>query len=171
LTRQKGFDLLIRAYKHASASLPSSRLVIIGEGEQHEDLRHLIASQDLVDRVVLAGPRSDARLLLGVGDVFVMSSRWEGLPLVLLEAMAAGLPVISTNVGDVSTVTGRSSALLVEPEDVEGLAAAMSEMGMDADLRRQLSAASLASVEPYTDLEAFVTELEDVYLRALAKEN
>ena len=95
LTRQKGQNVLIRAF--AKASLPNSQLLIVGEGEDRNTLEKLCEELGMSHSIHMIGTRENVFPLLQASDCFVLTSRWEGFGLVLVEALAAGLPVISTD--------------------------------------------------------------------------
>lgn len=96
LTRQKNFELLIRSFSQVQVQTPS-RLVILGEGEDREPLEKLIAELDIEDSVLMPGFVSNPFAWMSKSSVFVLSSDWEGLPGVLLEALACGVQVVSTD--------------------------------------------------------------------------
>lgn len=127
LTRQKGLPHLIEAFK----DLPSGPghetvLIIVGEGEERTALEDMAAKEVPGERIRFLGRRIDVTDLLGASDAFVLSSLWEGGPLVVLEAMAAGLPVVATRVGDVSAMVKEGeTGLIVDPGDSRALARAM----------------------------------------------
>ena len=98
LTEQKGFPYLLEAAKQVVQSIPRSIFLIIGEGEQESELRSRIQQMGLEKQVILTGPRKDIESILSSCDLFVSSSLWEGLPTVILESMAAGLPVVGTDI-------------------------------------------------------------------------
>lgn len=133
LTRQKGYDLLLSAMPAVLRSYPGLQLLIVGEGHEQAALAGQAQSLGLAQAVRFLGRRSDVEALLGVFDLFVSSSRWEGLPTVLLESMAAGLPVVATRVsGTVELVAENVNGLLVPPEDplalAEGLIRVLDEL-------------------------------------------
>lgn len=116
---QKGFDVLVRAMRELVAVEPSVRLLIAGrEGSQTPVLSELIADGDLEERVQLLGHRDDVPDLLAAADVFVLSSRWEGMPGSVIEAMAMGLPVIASDIPMVREVVDGRCAILVDSDDV-----------------------------------------------------
>lgn len=125
LTEQKAHDDLIAAFDLALTRRNDVELVIAGRGDNEVELRRLVEDLGLTDRVHLIGMRTDVRRMLHAADVFVMSSRWEGLPVALLEAMEAGLPVVSTDVGDVGEVLSGGAGVTVRPGDPAALADAM----------------------------------------------
>lgn len=127
LTEQKDFPLLIRAFAQVRATR-AARLLILGEGELRSKLSALIADVGLTDAdVQMPGFVSNPFSYLGQGSVFVLSSRWEGLPTVLIEAMACGTPVVSTDCpsGPREILEGGRWGRLVPPRDVEQLAQAI----------------------------------------------
>jgi len=96
---QKGYDLLIDSAKEILDQHPATRFVIVGGGSKEEELRTQIRRLNLERQVILTGWRVDAPLILSTFDIFVMTSNFEGMPIVLLEAMAMGKPIVSTAVG------------------------------------------------------------------------
>ena len=126
LTRQKGLVHLLDAFSRLHRNNGDSVLLIVGDGEDRKMLNKRASDLGINDRVIFAGARQDTFALMGISDAFVLSSLWEGGPLVILEAMAAGLPVVSTKVGDAPFMVqqGRTGTL-VDPGDVRQLADAM----------------------------------------------
>jgi len=130
-------------------------------------MRAAIAADGLGDRVALVGQRRDVAALLAAADLFVLPSLWEGLPLALLEAMAAGTPVVATAVGGVprvveNGVTGRLAA----PGDAAGLAAAIGELLADPEGAGQMALAGQARVRATYGAPAWADRLEEIYDRA-----
>ncbi len=134
LSAEKGFDLLIRAVHPLLQGGLDVDLVIVGEGDERPRLEALIAELGLADRVQLLGYRSDLPDWYEAMDVFALSSLREGLPNVLLEAMALETPVVATRIAGVPRlVRHEENGLLVEPGSVEALAGAL---GRTAPRRR-----------------------------------
>jgi glycosyltransferase involved in cell wall biosynthesis len=123
----KGHDVLLEAFAGIASRVPDARLVIVGDGGFESDLATLAASLGIAARVTFAGAESATavRDRLAQARCFVLPSRSEGLPLALLEAMAAGAPIVVTRVGGIPEVVGDESAVIVPPEDATALAAAL----------------------------------------------
>ncbi|MBB4186305.1 glycosyltransferase family 4 protein [Sinorhizobium terangae] len=151
LTRQKGFDLLLEAFSKVAASHPEWKLVIWGEGDQRRSLEALRDALGLQERVEMPGLTKRPGLWIENADVFVLSSRYEGWGIVLLEAMAAGLPVVSYECdwGPRAMITHGSDGILVPREDVEALAESLERVMADRDLRERLGARAEASAKKY----------------------
>ncbi|WP_026614503.1 glycosyltransferase family 4 protein [Ensifer aridi] len=151
LTRQKGFDLLLEAFSKVAESHPEWKLVIWGEGDERRSLEALRDALGLQERVEMPGLTQRPGLWIESADVFVLSSRYEGWGIVLLEAMAAGLPVVSYECdwGPRVMITHGSDGILVPREDVEALAKALERVMADRDLRERLGARAEASAQRY----------------------
>jgi len=172
---QKAHDVLLRAFARArAAGEPSAarlRLLLVGDdpfGDGRVRMEALARELGLGQACVFAGIRRDVAALLGASDVFVMASLWEGLGLVFLEAMAAGLPVLSTQVSAIPEVvvdglTGR----LVPPGTDEPLAQGVLELGRDPDLRARLGRAGRARVAERFGLARMHEETLALYARLL----
>lgn len=152
LARVKGFDLLIRAFAQVAERFPEWTLEILGEGPERASLERLIKESRLGDRVLLRGWVADPTPLLCHGDFFVLSSRYEGFPNALLEAMACGLPAVSFDIesGPREIIRHEVDGLLIPPEDVGVLASAMQRLMNDAELRQQLAAHAAKVTERFS---------------------
>ncbi|ADB73144.1 glycosyltransferase [Geodermatophilus obscurus] len=166
LDRQKGFDVLMRAI----ADLPAAHLVLIGDGPEWEALEALATDLGLKGRVTMAGWSDEAPTLMRSFDVLAVPSRWEGLPLVVLEAMLGGVPVVATPVGGIpDAVRHEETGLLVEVEDPAGLAAALNRLGTDPALRRRLAAAAAAEAARRFTVEAMTRSFEALHHEILSR--
>ncbi|GAA2387801.1 glycosyltransferase family 4 protein [Nonomuraea africana] len=147
LVPQKGFDLLIPAFQRATEAHRDWRLRIFGAGVKRAELAALAAP-----RVELMG-RSDAfHRELAASALYVLSSRFEGLPMVMIEAMAHGLPVVAFDcpTGPREVITHDVDGVLVPPQDVDALARAITELIEDEPRRRRLGAQAVRTVEAYS---------------------
>jgi GalNAc-alpha-(1->4)-GalNAc-alpha-(1->3)-diNAcBac-PP-undecaprenol alpha-1,4-N-acetyl-D-galactosaminyltransferase len=144
LAPQKGFDLLITAFAKIQADYPDWHLTILGEGESRAELEQLRSQLQLTDRVHLPGKVTNVHDYLRQADIFVMSSRCEGFPNALCEAMACGLPVISTDClsGPREIITDGVDGILVATEDVEALAVGLDRLMSNPIERQQLAHAA-----------------------------
>lgn len=125
-SEQKNFEALIAAAGRLRDQGVTYRFVIAGDGELRGRHHAMVSMQDLGDRVFLPGNLSDLPSVMQAADVFVLPSLWEGLPLVLLEAMAAGTPVVGSAIDGISeVVTDDETGLLTPPDDPDALAAAL----------------------------------------------
>ena len=139
LESQKGFDVLLDAF----ACLPEGRLLLVGDGSERAALEQQVALLGLDHRVRLTGWIEDSRALLDEADVFALPSRLEGFPLVVVEAMLAGLPVVAADVGSVrEAVVAGATGVLVKPGDAAGLAAALQRLLGDQAERARLGRAA-----------------------------
>jgi glycosyltransferase involved in cell wall biosynthesis len=115
---------------------------MVGSGSLHESIRLQVETLDLGQLVILAGERHDIPQLLASSDIFVSSSHREGLPLSLLEAMMASLPIVATSVGDVPNVVTEEMGIVVPPRQPEELAAALEELATSPERRREMGRAA-----------------------------
>jgi glycosyltransferase involved in cell wall biosynthesis len=151
LVHQKGFDLLLQAVAQIAPAHPGWTLTIWGEGEERAALEALRASLGLAERVQLPGLTERPGQWVEDADIFVLSSRFEGFPNVIAEAMAAGLPVIAFDCpwGTDEIVRDGEDGLLVPLGDVPALAAGMGRLIGDPELRRRLGEAGARNVRRF----------------------
>ena len=161
---QKNHALLINAFAKGPASDPKAHLVLAGQGVLRTQLQVRVNQLGLTSRVHFLGLRTDVPDVLGAADVFALSSDYEGNPLSVIEAMAAGLPIVSTAVGGVPELlkNGREG-FIVQPGDAEQLSAAMMTLLKDGDLRRTMGAAAATRAKEKFDVSAMVRAYEDLY--------
>ena len=151
LVYQKGLDLLLQAL----ALMPSGSdviLEVVGDGDARPDLEAMVGAMGISERISFAGwcPRSEMPLRYQATDIFVLPSRDEGMPNVVLEAMACGLPVIVTRIaGNEELVQEGETGLLVPCEDPVALAQALARLAADGESRRRMGRAGRALVEQY----------------------
>jgi glycosyltransferase involved in cell wall biosynthesis len=140
LALQKGFRTLIEAAARWQDIQPGPSLVIVGEGPLETELKAQAAALGLT--VEFKGPRTDVPDLLATAAVFVLPSAWEGQPLVLQEALRAGVPIVATRVGGTPSLVGEDAAVLIPPGDPERLADAVRAVLTDPALAARLRAAA-----------------------------
>lgn len=148
---QKGFDILLRAFARLKNKYPEWRLTILGEGPLREELQRLLHRLDLLKHVDLPGFVKYPGDYLRESDLFVLPSRYEGFPNALCEAMASGLPVISTDCpsGPSDIIRDGIDGLLVRPNDIDALSTAMDHLMSDAAERKRLGFHALEVVERF----------------------
>jgi len=160
----------VAAAEEAGRDNPRLRFVLAGDGE----LRTLVeaAARDSVlgERFRLLGWRRDIPDLLSALDVFVLTSRFEGLPRAVLQAMVAGVPVVATAVGGTpEVVENGTTGLLVAPDAPSEVARAVSLLGGDPALRHRLAAAARSRVDEQFDIRRMVRTLDDLYAELLSE--
>ena len=169
LEPQKANEVFLRAVPRIISRVPNLVTLIAGDGPQRKELENLAAHLGLTGRVSFLGWRDDAVELLGALDIFCMSSRWEGCPMVLLEAMAMRCPVVATDIGGVrEIVINEETGLLVAPGDPEALAEAVLRLlAADAE-RERMAAAGRRRVEQSFNAEDMLAAYARLY-RNLAR--
>ncbi len=142
LDEQKGWDTLLAALARASSAVPGVYLAAVGDGPLRGQLQRLAERLGIRDRLVLLGRRDDVPQLLRAADLFVLASRWEGMPNALLEAMAAGLPVLATAAhGCSELISDGATGRLVPVGDAAALGNAIIQLLTDPGDRRRLATA------------------------------
>ncbi|MFC6083191.1 glycosyltransferase family 4 protein [Sphaerisporangium aureirubrum] len=152
LVTQKGFDLLIPAFRRVADVNPGWELRIFGSGPKEESLTELIKEHDLAGHVKLMGRTQSLPGELTGASIYVLSSRFEGLPMVMIEAMNHALPVAAFDcpTGPADVLTHERNGLLVPPGDIDALAAALNRLIADRDLRVRLGTAARTRARDYT---------------------
>jgi glycosyltransferase involved in cell wall biosynthesis len=163
LSVEKGFDVLVAAFAEVAAEHPQWQLEIAGEGPERAALERLIDQHHLDDQARLVGWLEDPSELLRRASIFALSSRYEGFPVSLLEAMAEGVPVVCADCdsGPREIVRHQIDGLLVPPEDPGALAQALKRLVVDHALRQAMATAASDVVERFS-LERFAERWEEV---------
>jgi len=171
LVGEKAFDLLILVVDRLLRRGLDVELLIIGEGEERRQLEALINRLGHTDRIKLLGYRADTLDLYQAMDVFVLNSRREAFPNVVLEALAMEVPVVATAVAGVPyIIESELNGLLVKPDDVEAMSASLTRLVCDAALRYRLAGAGRANVEERFSFEVRMQKVQQVYDRLLGRE-
>lgn len=161
---QKNHDLLISAFAKGPASDPRAHLVLAGQGVLQAQLQVRVNQLGLTNRVHFLGLRTDIPDVLGASDIFVLSSNYEGNPLSVIEAMAAGLPIVSTAAGGVpELLQNGKEGFIVQPGNADGLSEAMVTLLNDSNLRRTMGVAAAVRAKAKFDVSAMVRAYEELY--------
>lgn len=163
-TFQKGFDLLIDAWRAVHEACPEWKLDIVGEGEDRELLQRRIDGYGLGDSVTLTGVRHDLDKTYREASLLVMSSRYEGFGLVITEAFSYGLPVVSfeCKCGPKDIITDGKDGYLVNPGDIDGLSDRIIRVLKDEDLRKSMGAHALMSSRRY-DVDTVMSQWDALF--------
>ena len=167
LVADKGQADFLRGAARLRAQVPEARFLIVGSGPQKEALRALANDLGLGDVVFFGGFRQDIPAVLAALDVLVIPSLREGLPLTLLEAMAAGTPVVATDAGGMAEVLAKGGGLVVPPGDVDALVEACLRLLASPELRARMGAAGRAIVARQYSLTRMVERLMTLYRELL----
>jgi glycosyltransferase involved in cell wall biosynthesis len=170
LTEQKGHRALLQAVASLIRNVPNVVLLLAGAGPLRAELEADAARLDAADHVRFLGMRRDRATLYAAMDIFVLSSRWEGLSLALVEAMGAGRAIVATEVGgNPEVVRHRQTGLLVPPVDAGALSDALLTLATDRQLRASLGDAAAADARMRFSIERHVTELAALYRQGLGE--
>lgn len=170
LHEQKAQHIFIEAAKIVGERHPGARFMIVGHGPREQELKALAQRIGVADKIDFAGVRYDIPAVLGQSDVFVLSSAWEGLPVVGVEAMAAARPVVMTDVGGVrDLVDDGRTGLVVPPGDPAVLAGALSRM-LDAEPERlAMGQAARAQVSRDFSITTVTAQYESLFEQLIAR--
>lgn len=165
----KGYDHMLAALAELARDRPGLRWLVVGDGDQRPRLERTVSDLGLGQVVIWAGRRGDVPDLLQAMDVWVMSSLREGLPVALLEAMAAGKPIVATRVGGIpDAVRDGEHARLVPPADPRALADAIASCLDDVELASRLGRNARERVRGEYSIESIARRIEAVYREELA---
>lgn len=172
LVSQKGFDYLIPAFAKVADEHPDWNLKICGKGKLRPELKQMIADLSLKGRVELAGPSKDMGATFAEASIFVLSSRFEGFPLILIEAMSKGLAVVSFDcpTGPADIIDDHENGILVPHKDVDALAEGMRQLMADEQLRRKVAASAAVKAREY-EIENIGPQWEELFATLYAARN
>ncbi len=164
-TKQKGHIYFLAMAKQVLQKHPACQFLLIGLGELLPAMKEEAKNLDISENIHFLGPRTDVEELLPVMDIFVSASLWEGLPTVILEAMAAGKPVIATKVsGSTELVQNDHTGLLVSPADAKSLGEAVCTLLNDPNLSARLAKNAGQFVQNF-DIEAVKSKYETLFMK------
>jgi glycosyltransferase involved in cell wall biosynthesis len=172
LSHEKNPDGLIQAWIKALPQLPAKwKLVLVGDGPMRGSLESMARKGCPDGSVLFAGQQDNIEEWMSLADIYVSSSRNEGLANTLLEAMASGLPVVATRVSGVTELVDESGAgLVAEIGDMDGLAIALVRLAHDQPLRKRMGEAGRKVIDPYYSIESVAERHENLYRRLLVEE-
>tara|TARA_B100000678_G_scaffold17787_1_gene13924 strand:+ start:1026 stop:2180 length:1155 start_codon:yes stop_codon:yes gene_type:complete len=159
------------ALVNAVARLPEEwQLVIVGDGPERDKIRDVAEAAEIAHRVHLPGFVAKPRTYVGLFDIFALSSRSEQFPLSVVEAMAAGLPVVAPAVGDIAAMVAEENArFIVRPNDVDALSQALLILAADEDRRREIGQANRAKARAQFDEAKMLATYRRLYASALGR--
>jgi glycosyltransferase involved in cell wall biosynthesis len=165
----KRLDVLVRAVAHARDGGARLHLAITGDGDTRPDLEQLAAGLGIGDRVHFLGYRRDLPNIFAASDIAAISSANEGTPVSLIEAGAAGVPAVATDVGGVADVVKPDTGILVPAGDGEALGDAIARLAADPKLRRGMGAAARVHVLERYDAERLVSDIDRLYAELIGE--
>lgn len=160
-TAIKNQTILVDAFYRVQKELPNTLLVFVGDGELRIQVEEKVRKLHLEEYVSFTGIISDVSDILAQSDIFVLPSAYEGLPLTILEAMAAGLPIIASSVGGIPDIV-KDNGILIEPGNREELALAMIELAKSSENRKKMSEIAKNEVKKY-DISKVTIKYEKLY--------
>ncbi|MCL4857757.1 MAG: glycosyltransferase family 4 protein [Caldilineaceae bacterium] len=168
LAPQKGYHVLLNAAPLVLRAIPNAHFLVIGDGRLAEPLRAQAQALGIAERVLFTGSRQDVEELYAVMDCFVSSSLWEGLPTVVLESIAARVPVVATRVaGNTELVVDGESGVLTPPGDAQALAQGIVRLLGDRDWAQQLAGRAYAAARANFSIQAVAEQQSAFYERLL----
>jgi len=164
LDRQKRVDWLLTAASRFLPDLPDHDLLLVGRGPDRDWLERIAADLSIRDRVHFAGWREDVPAILKASDLLVLPSAWEGMPNVVLEAMACGIPIVATDVEGVREIIGPLADIqVVSPDDIEAFAGCVFTLAQNRILQEKLGAANRDRVAREFTIQSSIKAYEQLY--------
>jgi len=170
LTKAKGVDILLKAINILKENYQKEiKAAIVGKGYLEEELKGLVKELGIGEEVEFLGVRRDIERLMKSTQVFVLPSRWEGLPLTILEAMSSRASIIATRVGGIpEVIEHEKEGILISPEDPEALAKAITELLKDEELRIKLGINAFKKVKEKYSIEIYTKNILELYKSLIA---
>ena len=170
LSKEKGYDILIEAAALVRAQMPQVKFVVVGHGAQWEPLQQQIARLGLQETFFLAGMHTDVTPFYALMDLFVLPSVWEGLPTVILESMASGVPVVATEIpGTRELITHGHTGWLVAPNNAASLAEGLLTALQSPAACERVARTAQQEVAPCFALDRVAKQYERLYLELLGR--
>ena len=164
LTAIKNHELFLEAASLLAAGDPAALFLIVGDGERRRELEQIARARGIADRTRFLGWRRDLTTIYGATDVFLLTSRNEGTPVALIEALAAAVPGVSTDVGGVrDVIEDGASGLLAPPGDVRALASAVASLLHDPGRRRDMGERGRKAVVVRYHIDRLVGDIDALY--------
>jgi glycosyltransferase involved in cell wall biosynthesis len=167
LAEVKGMDLVLRAFQGVLQRRISAKLWLIGDGPKRKYLLNLSEKLGLNQHVEFLGEKSNIPFFLKQTDIYISGSRWEGIPNALLEAMAAGLPIVATKVGGVPEILDENTAIMVPPEDSEALLKGILKLVGNPSLAGELGKNARRRVSSNYSMEKMIFEYTQLYQKLI----
>jgi glycosyltransferase involved in cell wall biosynthesis len=161
----KGYHDMITAFAGVQRQYPKAFLAIVGDGDLRSELESHTRALGIQEHVNFLGIRNDVQKLLESGDLYVSASHWEGLSMAMLEAMSAGLPILSTNVGDAPQLLADGRGVLIPPKNIMAMENAMCDLLRDPDKLHRMGEAGHAFVDANFAADAWYKKMLDLYRR------
>ncbi len=166
LTEQKNFKVLVDVAKIVKAQLSDVKFIIGGEGELRTELETQIAELGLQETVLLPGNIMNLPEMMQSADLFVLPSKYEGLPLVLLEAMASGLPAVCSRIkGTVDVIEDGKNGVLTDLDDSQGMSNAIIDLLVDKDQRSEMSREAVETISSEFSFDNLLNQLDNIFKR------
>lgn len=170
LRKEKGHKYLIKAAKKVVDKIPNCIFLLVGDGKLRKDLEKQIEELNLKKNILFLGSRKDIPNLMKAMDVFVLPSISEGFGIVLVEAMASGVPVVATKVGGIpEIVVENKTGYLVNPKDSSNLTNKMTELLKSSSLRKRFSSTGIKRAKNKFTIQRYVNEHEKIYKSLIEK--
>lgn len=172
LIEQKGHSTLLKAMSQVLPQFPNTKLVIIGDGILRQSLQEYSEKLGINSQVYFLGYQQNAAEMMGGFDIFIHPSRWEGFGLVFLEAMAANLPIIATNVSAIPEIVEQEkTGLLVPKDDHQALANAICKLLSNPTLAKKMGEKGRKKLEKYFTVDVMAQKTANLYEQLLSKVN
>lgn len=171
LSSEKGIDYFLRAAEKLIKIFPPVKFLIVGEGSEREKLEREVESMNLEEKVIFTGYRDDLPQIMKISDVVVLSSKWEGLPNLLIEAMACKLPVVATNVGGCKEIVKEGeNGFLVEYGDIENLTEKILYILKNPEMSEKMGKKGYEFIKTHFNIKDKIKQYENIYLKTYFSE-